>query len=41
VNGHSIYPDLDGLAREIRQRIHRFRSQGAGAAGNRFTPNLI
>lgn len=41
VNAHSIYPDLDGLAGEIRQRIHRFRSQGDDAARNRFTQKLI
>lgn len=41
VNGHSIYPDLDGLAREIRQRIHRFRSQGDEAAKISFTQKLF
>lgn len=41
VNAHSLYPDLDGLAREIRQRIHRFRSQGHEAARDRFTQKLI
>lgn len=41
VNGHSVYPDLDGLAREIRQRIYRYRSQGEDATRNRFTQKLI
>jgi len=41
VNAHSIYPDLDGLAREIRQRIHRFTSQGEAGARKRFTQKLI
>jgi hypothetical protein len=41
INAHSIYPDLDGLAREIKQRIYRFRSQGSEASRARFTQKII
>ncbi len=41
INAHSIYPDLDGLAREIKQRIFRYQSQGAATIGRRFVQKLI
>ena len=41
INAHSIYPDLDGLAREIKQRIFRYQSFGAESASERFTQKLI
>jgi hypothetical protein len=41
INAHSIYPDLDGLAKEIKQKIYRVQSQGADAIGNCFTQKII
>lgn len=41
INAHSIHPDLDGLAREIKQRIFRHQSQGAAATSSRFIQKLI
>lgn len=41
INAHSIYPDLDGLGREIRQRIYRFQTNGEDARRATFTQRII